>query len=365
MSSVNSGSGIMNVVMNLYRNIDRAKIQFDFLYLEETPSTCKSEIAELGGRIFYIEKPGLLSAKHFISRMDAFFREHARDYAVIHLHELLINAVCLGLAKKHGINHRIVHAHATKYSDKKINALRNYFLCLTLKKYANILFACSRKAGEFLFGRADVKNGKVHILNNAIDCEKYGYNPETRRKVRKELRLENCFVIGHVGRLWKQKNHAFLLDIFFELYKTEKDAVLLLAGSGELEREIRDKAHRQGINKSVIFLGNRSDVRDLLQAMDVFVLPSFFEGLPLTLVEAQASGLRCFTSTNVTEEAKVTDLVRYISLSKSAAFWADTISACRGYERQDAAILVKNNGYDIKDVAGKLTQYYSKLAGRA
>jgi glycosyltransferase involved in cell wall biosynthesis len=165
--------------------------------------------------------------------------------------------------------------------------------------------------------------------------------------------------------LWKQKNHAFLLDIFFELYKTEKDAVLLLAGSGELEREIRDKAHRQGINKSVIFLGNRSDVRDLLQAMDVFVLPSFFEGLPLTLVEAQASGLRCFTSTNVTEEAKVTDLVRYISLSKSAAFWADTISACRGYERQDAAILVKNNGYDIKDVAGKLTQYYSKLAGRA
>lgn len=342
--------------MNLYRHIDRTKIQFDFLYLIKSSSTYESEILELGGRVFYMEKPGLLTGKKFVDKVENLFKEHARDYAIIHLHEILVNTVCLGLAKKYGIKHRIAHVHSTRYSNKLINSFRNYFLCMTLKKYANHYFACSKAAGVFHFG-----GRQVYILRNATECDKFRYNQAVRDRIRKELKIENCFVVGHVGRLAKEKNHDFLLDIFNELRKREASAVLLLVGSGELEGDIKEKARCLGIDKRVVFLRDRPDVQDLLQGMDVFVFPSLFEGLPLTLIEAQASGLRCFSSANVTEEAKVTDLISYIPLRKSAAFWATEILRSQGYERRDAVSSVKKNGYDIPDVAKELENYYLDL----
>lgn len=357
VSKLSIGSGVMGVIMNYYRNIDLNKVQFDFLYFIENEKIHKDEITKLGGRCYLLSKPSITSYKKYID----FFKENASKYQAIHVHEVYLNSIILPIANKFGIKHLITHSHATKFSDKRISALRNRVLCLPIKQTANIYLACSKAAGITVYGKRFVESGKVKVINNAINIEKFKFNNDTRDKFRKELHINNKFVIGHVGRFNEQKNHIFLLKIFFELKKKKPSSQLMLIGDGPLFEYIQNKVKTLGIEDSVMFLGRKENVQDYFQAMDSFILPSLFEGLPVAGVEAQASGLPTIMSNNITKEVGLAKY-SYISLNESAEYWASKIiSMDRNENRLSSYTEVIKSGFDIRDESKKLENLYLNL----
>ena len=306
VGSISTISGVMNFIMNYYKLIDKEKVQFDFLYFIDTEDNFNIEINKLGGNTYFVNKP---SVKNILQTFKEF------EY-LVHF----INHFC----KKYNIKHLITHAHTTKYSDNPKNALRNRIMCFGLNNTATDLFACSKAAGEFYYGKKAVKGGKVKIIPNAINLEKYKFNETIRNKLRKELNIENKFVIGHIGRMAPPKNQKFLLKIFREVKKEKNNAILLIIGDGPLRNEIEKEIDNLNIGDSVILLGVRNDVPELLMAMDVFVLPSLYEGLPVVCVEAQAAGLRCMLSDNITKEVDC-GLCEFIPLDKSPSIWRQEI----------------------------------------
>lgn len=360
VATVSINSGIMSFIMNYYRNINTENVQFDFLCWVKSDDIYIDEIKRLGGNVFYIPKPGL--SKEYREKIVEFFENQASKYSILHLHEVYLNMFIPPIARKYGIKHTIAHSHATMFSDKKLNAMRNRLLCLPIKKEVSNYFACSEAAGKLLYGKKYVEQGKVKIINNAIDCEKYQYNENTRIKLRNDMKLEGKFVIGHVGRFNPQKNHMFLIDIFTEVIKYKPDSVLMLIGTGPLQEQVEEKIKTKGITDKVMLLKHRSDIPDLLQAMDVFVLPSIFEGLGIVLIEAQASGLKCVASDVVPIEARVTDNLSYVSLKSSAAEWAKIIlDSHSNSKRIDEVKKVKEAGFNIKTEAEKLERIYLQI----
>ena len=230
-----------------------------------------------------------------------------------------------------------------------------------LKKYATDYFACSKLAGEWLFGKENVENGKVKIIHNAVDYQKFKMNEEVRNSIRKELNIEDKLVIGHVGRFTNQKNHTFLIDIFNEIHKKNSNSVLMLVGIGEKEDEIKEKVKKLEIEQNVLFMGFQDNVNELMWAMDVFLMPSLYEGLPVVGVEAQATGMPCFMSKDVvTDEVKITEGVKFISLNETAEKWAEEILNS-DLERKDTRDDLKKAGYFIDDMAGELADFYKKV----
>jgi len=356
VDSLSQASGMMSVIMNYYRHIDRDEIQFDILYFNETPVNYYDEINRLGGKAYYLKRPSLSSCADY----NNFFKEHADKYIAVHLHLAFLNWFILPLAKKNGIKYLITHSHTTSFSDKKLNALRNRLFCLPIKLNANQYFACSKAAAEFLYGKRYVKSGKVMIINNAIEVERYKYNPFVREKVREELNLTDRFIVGHVGRFVNQKNHVFLLQIFAEIKKRKPNSVLLLIGDGPLFEYIKNKAKLLNIEDSVVFLGRKSNVADYLQAMDVFVLPSLYEGLPVIGIEAQTAGLTCYFSDVITKETAITN-VFFLSLKDSPVIWAEKILETSISSRTDMTSKLKEFGFDITQEAKKLGDFYLNL----
>lgn len=287
--------GIGAVVYNYQSHFTTGNVVYDYLLFAEEPyGDFDDKVEKLGSKVYVL--PELRNSRliYLYKKINEFFKIHGSEYDVVHLHSTNIGFLCYPIAKKYGIKNLIAHSHATMYSDKKLNAIRNSILCLPLKKMANIYFACSRAAGEFLYGKRMMESGKVYVLNNAIDYDKFKFNDCIRNKIRRELGLDNKFVVGHVGRFCEQKNHIFLIDIFCQVIKHNRDSVLVLVGEGPLKEEIKKLVKERNIETNVLFLGQRSDVNELLQAMDVFVLPSLYEGLPVIGVEAQASGFHVF-----------------------------------------------------------------------
>ncbi|KGE18326.1 glycosyltransferase family 1 protein [Paenibacillus wynnii] len=360
VSTLSRSSGVMSFIMSYYRNINRSSIQFDFLYWVDSNGTYAEEIEELGGRVYFVKKPGF-SKNSFFSIL-SFFKDNSDKYKILHLHEVYLNSLFSILGRKYGVRHIISHSHTTKYSDKKINAIRNRILCLPLKKNVDAYFACSQAAGNFLYGKRLMKQGKIKIINNAVDSKKFEFNEKIRTKVRNNLKLDKELVIGHVGRFNKQKNHEFLIEIFSEVFKKNKNSILLLIGMGPLEEEIKEKVKLYSLSDQVLFLGQREDVRDLLHAMDVFVLPSIFEGLGIVLIEAQMTGLQCYTSDIVPIEAKVTENISYLSLKSAASVWAERILETKNDSvRTNETNKIRNAGFDIRIEAKKLESYYLKM----
>ncbi|QDP41459.1 glycosyltransferase family 1 protein [Radiobacillus deserti] len=361
VSTLSKSSGVMSFIMSYFRNINRGKIQFDFLYWQNDNNSFIDEIKELGGNVYLIPKPNI--SKKFWYDFTAIFKENSGKYNIIHLHEVYLNMLIYPFLRKYNINHLIAHAHTTKYSDKKISSLRNRILCLPLKNTVSEYFACSKAAGEFYFGKTSKRDNEVKIINNAIDCDKFTFDKNTRMEMRNELDINKKFVVGHIGRFNAQKNHDFLIDIFFEIQKQKTNSLLVLVGIGPLEGKIREKVERLGIPEKVLFLGQRNDVSDILQAIDVFVLPSFFEGLGIVLVEAQAAGLDCFTSDIVPVEAKVTDRLKFLSLNLSAKEWAEKIiEETKSAKRVDEIEKIRDAGFDIRIEAEKLEKAYISLS---
>lgn len=349
LSSLNQGSGILQVILNWHKNIDRNKIQFDYLYFIEMPVNCKNEIENLGGKCYKIPYPSFLKPWIFIKAVKDFFKTH--KYSTIHSHVLHLSFFFYPIAKFYRVKNIIQHSHATKWSDKFLNGLRNRFLFFFARPFISKKLACSDLAGKFLFKK------NYTVINNGIDIEKFKFNQEVRDKIRKELNIENKFVIGHVGRFSHEKNHDFIIDIFNEIYKQDKNCVLLLIGDGTLKEEIERKVNNFNLSNNVIFTGIKINVNEYYQAMDIFILPSFQEAFPVVALEAQTSGLPCLSSNCMTDKMIICNS-KQLSLSLSAKQWADEISKYKDFIRKDETIIVKEKGFYIKEIVEQIKQLY-------
>ena len=357
VSSLSIGSGVMSTIMNFYRKIDKSKVQFDFVYFYDCieQETYKEEIIKNGGKTYYVTKPTVYAINKFTRDLTQIINKNI--YKAIHLHEVYLNLLIGPIARRNNIKNIISHSHTTIYSDNKLKAIRNKILCIPLKKQVNIFFACSRAAGKFLYGN----DSDVYIMNNAIDCNKFRFNETIRNDIRERLNLKDKFVVGHIGRFSKQKNHSFLIDIFSEIKKVKENSVLILIGNGNLKCNIKEKVRRLNLDDYVKFLNDRKDINELLQGMDIFLLPSLFEGLPVSGIEAQSTGLPCIVSNKITEELNLGNC-KYISLDKSAKLWAKEIINCGSdYIRKDNFIEITKKGFNIESEARKLEEFYINL----
>lgn len=345
--------GLESMLMNYYRYIDREKIQFDFLVHRQERAAYDDEIEAMGGKIYRL--PRLVPwSKAYLTALNRFFDEHP-EYRIVHVHQDCLSSVILKAAQQHNIPVRIAHSHNAN-QDRNLKYPIKLWCRRSIPRCATHLFACGKDAGDWMFGGASYQ-----IINNAIDTTAYTYDTNKRVELRRQLGLADELVIGHVGRFNPQKNHPFLMDIFAALLKKESNAVLLLVGGGEGMSQIREKAQKLGIAEHVHFLGVRSDVADLMQAMDVFVLPSLYEGLPVTMVEAQAAGLPCIISDKVPPECILTEgLVDIMTLSASPEAWAEKILAKRAIPRTDHRAEIVAHGFDITTEAVKLQEFYLK-----
>ena len=353
------GGGVEAVVMNYYRHIDRNKIQFDFICDSDSTNIPYDEIKKLGGKVILI--PPYQKVFKYHRELKKVLKEG--NYKIVHSHINALSVFSLWAAKSAKVPVRIAHSHSTSNKKEWKKTLLKNILRPFSKVFATDYFCCSELAGRWLFGNKTYDQGKVYLLNNAIDVDKFKYNEKIRKEKRKELNIKDKdLVIGHIGRFVKQKNHEFLIDIFNEVHKQNKNTILLLAGEGPLKEEIENKVKDLGLEKNVKFLGQRKDANELYQAMDVFLLPSLYEGLPVVGVEAQAAGLLCFFSTDMTKETKVLETTQFISLTNTPQYWSKEISKqLNSYTRADTEKEITQNNFNIKVEANKLEQQYNRL----
>ena len=344
--------GLETMIMNYYRHINREKIQFDFLTHREYDGDYGEEIMLMGGNIYHISKLNPFSLS-YLKELKTFFLEH-KEYEIIHVHQDCMSGIILKVAEECKIPVRIAHCHS---SGQDFNL--KYFIKLYYKryisKYATKLYSCGRKSGNWMFG----KNSNFTVLPNAIMSNEYSYSHDKAIAVRRKLGIKNDdIVIGHVGRFCQVKNHSYLVKIVKVLCDKSSKYKLLLVGQGELMDEVKKQVKSEKIEDNVIFLGLRNDVSDILQAMDVFVFPSIYEGLPVSMIEAQAAGLKCIISDGVPIECDITGNVSQMSLECSPEEWADTIASSVHYERVDMHEKIANAGFDIVDNSLTLEEFY-------
>lgn len=349
--------GAENMLMNIYRNIDREKIQFDFLVHTDQKTYFDTDIEKMGGKIYRIPYFNGFNFRSYFKALNSFFANN--NYKIVHGHLGSCAALYLYVAKKYGA-YTIAHSHSTKpiYFTAKNLMYRIY--SYPTRYIADYFFACSEKAGEDRYGKEIWKHREIRsIIKNAIDINKYTFRASIRQNARQKLGVKNQFTIGHIGRFDRVKNQSFVLKIFNEVKKTKSDSVLVLVGDGVLKNEIKERVIEMGLNDSVIFTGVRSDVPDLLQAMDCFVFPSLYEGLGIVAIEAQATGLPCVVSDVIPNEAKITDLVKAFSLQESPEKWAAEICAeTIPRDREKYNGIVRDSGYDITDTSKWLMNFY-------
>lgn len=347
-------AGLETMLMNYYRHIDRSKIQFDFLTHRPEKSDYDDEILSMGGKMYYAPRLYPQNYPAYFKYMKKFFAEHP-EYKIVHSHIDSMSYLPLLAAKKAGVPIRIAHSHNTSI-DKDFKYILKQYYRLRITSVANHYCACGKEAGKFLF-----KGKEATIIPNAIEVDRFLFDKEMRKMKRKELGLNDEFVLGHVGRLSYQKNHKFLIEVFSEVHKKDANTILLLIGVGEKEQEIKEQVHTLGLDKAVKFLGNRSDVNELYQAMDVFVMPSFFEGIPVTGIEAQFSGLTCVFSDKVPMEVGFSEQCRFLSLQSSREIWKDEILENKGKrEREERTDYYENSNYNILKAKDILRDYYLK-----
>ena len=353
------GGGVEAVVMNFYRNIDRNKIQFTFVCDEDSTDIPYEEIEKLGGKIIIV--PPYSKPFKYHSALKKALKED--DYKIIHSHISTMSVFSLFAAKCAGVPVRIAHSHSTTNKKEKKKNLMKQVLRPFSKVFATDYMCCSELAGRWLFGNKEYDKGNVYLLNNAIDLDKFKYNESLRKKKRKELGIkDDTLVIGHIGRFVAQKNHDFLIDIFNEIHKKNNNSILLLAGQCPLMEDIKNKVKELNLEDSIKFLGQRNDANELYQAFDVFLLPSLYEGLPVVGVEAQAAGLLCYLSDDMTKETKVLDITKFMSLNNTPKEWADNIlDDVKKYKRIDTSKEMTAKNFNIKEEEKKLEEYYLNL----
>lgn len=350
------GGGVEAVVMNYYRFIDKSKFQFDFICDSDSTNIPYDEIKKLGGKVILI--PPYQKVFEYQKELKKVLKEG--NYKIVHSHINSLSVFPLHAAKKAGVPIRIAHSHSTTNKvEWKRNMLKQVLKRFS-KVYANRYMCCTEHAGRWLFGDKTFEKDRVYVLNNAIDLEKFAYDKTARKKIRKEIDVDDdTVVIGHIGRFMKQKNHEFIIDIFNEYHNINNKSVLMLVGQGPLMDEMKEKVNSLGIKDSVRFLGQRKDANETYQAMDLFLFPSLYEGLGMTVIEAQCSGLPCIASTEVPNIAKVTDLLKFLDLTDDINEWEKVIEEeLQNNKRENKIDEVSKHGYNIKEEVKKLEDKY-------
>ncbi len=348
LNRMDSG-GIEAVVLNYYRHIDRSKVQFDFYFAEGSRLPQRQELEQLGAGPYPIPPYSHPVAYH--KALYTAFKQ--RGYKIVHAHLSTMSIFPLFAAWRAGVPVRICHNHSTAHWGEGAKTLLKYILRPFNKIFATEWFACGETAGRWMYSNKAFDAGKVTVMPNAIDTAKFAYDPDARKRLRKELGIpQDAFVVGHVGRFTYAKNHTFLLEIFAELLNTKPDALLLLVGEGELEQQVRQQAQELDIQDKVIFTGTRRDVNKLYSVMDVFCLPSHYEGMPVVAWEAQANGLACVFSDTVTKETMQSEKTIFVSLFSSVQNWVDKIITMNG--RTQCSVM------NIQMAAKKMELFYLK-----
>lgn len=357
-----SAAGIESFIMNVYRKIDRNKVQFDFLVLRDEKEFYEDEINQLGGKKFFVisnKKNTLLRIIDESFKIKKFLEKN--KYDIVHIHYTTpLRAPYLLAAKLAGVKTRIYHSHSAYVEGKSFIKLFIYSIMRRkITSWATNYLACSKLAANWMFEKKLIDSNKVQVVNNGIILDKFAYDEKIRNEYRKEFNVEDKKVIGHVARFKDQKNHTFLIDIMEELVKKDSNYVLWLIGKGDLEQEIKEKVSRLNLEDNVKFLGVRDDVNKLMQAMDIFVLPSIYEGLPVVGIEAQASGLKCLFSNKITDEVIVTDKCKSIELNKE--MWVSELLEYDNLEnKRNCTKEIKEAGYDMEKTVQDLYMLYLK-----
>lgn len=347
-------AGLETMLMNYYRHMNKEKIQFDFLTHRPERDDYDDEIEAMGGNVYYAPRLYPQNYPAYFKYMENFFKEHP-EYKIMHSHIDAMSYLPLLAAKKAGVPVRIAHSHNTAI-DKDIKLPLKMYFRNRITSVSTHYLACGEEAGRFLF-----QGKEFTLIPNAIETEKFLFNSAVRSIKRKELGITDELVFGHVGRISYQKNHKFLVEIFNEILKKHSNAVLLLIGVGEKEEEVKQQIKTLGIADKIRFLGNRSDVYELYQAMDAFLLPSFFEGIPVVGVEAQYAGLPCFFSDKVPKEVAFNEKCNFIALNVDATQWAEEILIKLKQAGTRDASSIQDNRYDIKYAYSMLEDIYMNL----
>lgn len=356
------GGGVESLILNYYQNMDRTKIQFDFICDEDSTDIPYDKIKKLGGSVILI--PPYQHPFKYHRKLKQILKKG--NYKIVHSHISTMSVFSLFAAKCAGVPVRVAHSHSTTNKKEKKKNLLKQILRPFSKVFATDYMCCSELAGRWLFGDKEYNNGNVYLLNNAIDLDKFKYDENIRNSKRKELNIsDDMFVIGHVGRFVEQKNHRFLIDIFNEIHKKNSNSILILAGQGPLMEKMKAKVEKLDIKDCVRFLGQRNDINELYQAFDVFCLPSLYEGLPIVGVEAQAAGLLCILSDEMTKETKVLNTTKFLSLKQEPIEWANCIiKIMKKFKRNNTRKEIANNNFDISVEVNKLENKYNELLGK-
>lgn len=358
ISSMDAG-GAETFLMKIYRTLDRTKYQMDFCVNRSKKTFYEDEIIALDGKVYKIP-PKTKNYIEFKKQLTKIIKNNNYQY-VLRCTSNSIGFIDVKIAKKAGAKICAVRSTNSKSSGGLLYLLAHKVGLLLYKKYVDIKIAPSDLAAIYTFGEKDYKSGNVFMLNNGLDLNIFHYSEEGRRKIRDEFDLsDNIKIIGHVGRFMKQKNHNFLIEVFNEIYKKDKNTKLMLVGNGELEHHIKEKIKAMNLSEAVVFTGLRSDIPDILSAMDIFVFPSLYEGMPNVVIEAQATGLPCIISDTITKEVNITGKIRFQSLQCSKEVWVDAILDTLRSEHKEnrtaTSMILKKQGYDIQDVTNKFTK---------
>ncbi len=348
-------AGVQSFLMNMYRNIDKSKVKFDFLVHYKENQFYDEEIEKNGGKIYKLSVREDYNLFKYLRELDFFFKTH--KYDIVHGHMDTLGFFYLKYAKKYNVPIRIAHAH----TDSVQNGIKKIPRLLMIKLYgknANYHFACSQDSGKFMF------KDNFKIFRNGIDTQKFIYNEDIRKKVRTKFKIDDKFVIGNVGRLHVVKNQEFIFKIIKELKKLIPNIFLLLIGDGELESYLKNKIMEYKIEENVLILKNRNDVNELYQAMDLFVLPSLFEGIPLVGIEAQTAGLPCIFSDKVNNELSITNNCHFIALDNIEEWKTKILEIKDGFVRKNVKDIIIDSGYDSHTVAKCLEEFYINTANQ-
>ena len=358
-SSLSRSGGVQTVLQNYYAHMDQKEYIFDFVVMGTEIGELEGWFESRGSRVYHIP-PRSVSFRKNTEALKQIIKRG--NYDVVHCHQDYKSLIAIMIAKMCGVKKRIVHSHRAYPKESAKSCVIRSLSILLIRCFANVFIGCGKDAAKWLYGERMLKKGKAIILNNAIDLEKYAFSEEKRNQIRLELGLENKLVLGNAARFTYQKNHKLLMDIFAEFHAKNRQSVLLLAGDGELMEESKAYCDQLGIRDSVLFLGIRADIYDLLSVMDVFLLPSRFEGLALIMIEAQANGIPSVCSSFVTQELGLQPNVLFVPPNdyENAEAWCSVIEQAIAAGRVSGMTVLAQAGFDIRHEANKLEKIYER-----
>ena len=357
LPALNFCGGIESYLVNYYRNIDRSKVQFDFVTHTDLDCSYRDEIHSLGGEIFELPVFSFSNLTNILQHIEKLLKEKAHDYTAVHLHMANAAPFYFYYARKYGIKNLILHSHQPRGADILSHRIRNYPLLKMANYMATHRVACTELAGRFLFPGKSFK-----VIRNAIDTTVFAFSEKKRNEIRRQMGWENNFLIGCVGRFTAQKNQKFSVEVFEALHRYNKEARLAFIGEGEDKPYIEELVNKKGLAEYVDFLGTRENVSDFYQAFDVFLMPSLYEGLGIVMVEAQCAGLPVLASRdNIPDDVNMTEKFQFISLKEAPSIWAKKISELETMDRSDMSAVIAGHHYDIAQEAKGLQDFYNGM----